>query len=81
VENDVNDRPNTDETTPTVTASRDRGVGIGRDVISSPIITGDSNVIQIQPLVDPLTTALQQLRAPVGDFVGRELEVKSERAR
>jgi len=69
VEENVTDRPAPDETTPTVAASGDRGVGVGRDVIGSSIFTGD---IKIEP---PVTTALHQLRAPLGDFVGREQEI------
>ncbi|HKH21220.1 MAG TPA: NB-ARC domain-containing protein, partial [Gammaproteobacteria bacterium] len=65
----MTDRPAPDETTPTVAASGDRGVGVGRDVIGSSIFTGD---IKIEA---PVTIALHQLRAPVGDFVGRELEI------
>jgi RNA polymerase sigma factor (sigma-70 family) len=44
-------------------------VGVGRDVTNSNIFTGD---IKIEALV---TRSLHQLRAPVGDFVGRELEI------
>ena len=71
----MTDRPDRDDATSTVTASGDRGVAIARDVIGSTIITGDGNVIQIQPPADPVATALHQLRAPVGDFVGREPEI------
>jgi tetratricopeptide (TPR) repeat protein len=52
-----------------------RDTAIGGDVSGSPIVTGDHNVVQISPRADPLTTALHQLRAPVGDFVGREREI------
>jgi len=45
-------------------------VGIGGNVTNSKIYTGD-----IIEAPDPLTTALHQLRAPVGDFVGREREI------
>ena len=65
----MTDRPATDKTAPTVSASGDRGVGIGGDVTNSNIYTGD---IKIE---ESVTTALHQLRAPVGDFVGRELEI------
>ena len=65
----MTDRPAPDETTPPVAASGDRGVGVGRDVIGSNIFTGD---IKIEA---PATTALHQLRPPVGDFVGREFEI------
>jgi NB-ARC domain-containing protein len=68
----VTDRPPPDETTPTVTASGDRGVGVGRDITNSNIFTGN---IKIESPGDPVTTALHQLRAPVGDFVGREQEI------
>jgi len=52
-----------------------RDTAIGGDVSGSPIVTGDHNVVQISSSADPLTTALHQLRAPLGDFVGRELEI------
>ena len=52
----------------TVAASGDRSVGVGGDVIGN-IFTGD---IKIDA---PVTTTLHQLRAPLGDFVGRELEI------
>ena len=58
-----------DETAPTVATSGNRGVGIGGDVTNSNIFTGD---IKIE---SPVTTALHQLRPPVGDFVGREQEI------
>jgi tetratricopeptide (TPR) repeat protein len=64
----VTDRPVPNKTS-IVTATGDRGVGVGRDVTNSNIFTGD---ITIEASV---TTALHQLRAPVGDFVGRELEI------
>lgn len=51
-----------------------RTVAIKRDVINSQIITGDNNVIYNHP---PVATALHQLRAPVGDFVGRSKEVET----
>jgi tetratricopeptide (TPR) repeat protein len=59
------------------TSRRDgrRGTAIGGDVSASPIVTGDHNVVQISSSVDPLTRSLHQLRAPVGDFVGREREI------
>lgn len=63
------DHPRPDKTTPIVTASGDRGVGIGGDVTNSNIFTGD---VKIEAHVTP---ALHQLRAPVGDFVGREREI------
>jgi tetratricopeptide (TPR) repeat protein len=74
VEDSVTDRPAPDETTPTVAASGDRGVGIGGDVIHSNVFTGD---IKIESPADPVATSLHQLRAPVGDFVGRELEINT----
>jgi tetratricopeptide (TPR) repeat protein len=52
-----------------------RAAAIDGDVSRSAIITGDRNVIQISPPADPVATALHQLRAPVGDFVGREAEI------
>jgi tetratricopeptide (TPR) repeat protein len=64
----VSDRPAPDETTPTVAASGDGSVGIGGDVTNSNIFIST----KVEPLV---TTALHQLRAPLGDFVGRELEI------
>ncbi|HKY42978.1 MAG TPA: tetratricopeptide repeat protein [Pyrinomonadaceae bacterium] len=72
----MTDRPAPDETTPTSAKRGERGVAIGRDVTHSQIITGDHNVIQIQASATPLT-ALHQLRAPVGDFVGREHEINT----
>jgi tetratricopeptide (TPR) repeat protein len=65
----VTDRPAHDETNPSVAASGDRGVGVGGDVTNSNIFTGD---IKIEL---PVTTALHQLRPPLGDFVGREREI------
>ncbi|HET6979278.1 MAG TPA: tetratricopeptide repeat protein [Pyrinomonadaceae bacterium] len=63
----MTDRPGSDDSAPTV--SGDRGVGIGGDVTNSNIFTGD---VKIEPSV---TTALHQLRAPLGDFVGRKPEI------
>ena len=68
----MSDRPAPDETTPTVAARGDRGVAVGGDVTNSNIFTGN---IKIESPADPVTTALHQLRAPVGDFVGREPEI------
>ena len=65
----MTNRPGSGETTPTIATSGDRGVGIGGDVTNSNIFTGD---VKIEA---PATTALHQLRAPLGDFVGRELEI------
>jgi hypothetical protein len=65
----MTDRRATDQTTPTVAASGERGVGVGGDVTNSNIFTGD---IKFEA---PVTTALHQLRAPVGDFVGRSQEI------
>jgi len=45
-------------------------VGVGGNVTNSKIFTGD-----IIEAPNPVTTSLHQLRAPVGDFVGRELEI------
>jgi hypothetical protein len=52
-----------------------RDTAIGGDVSGSPIVTGDHNVVQISSSVDALTTSPHQLRAPVGDFVGRKREI------
>ena len=65
----MTDRPAPDKINPTVAVSGDRGVGISGDVTNSNIFTGD---ITIEA---PSTKALHQLRAPVGDFVGRGLEI------
>jgi tetratricopeptide (TPR) repeat protein len=46
-----------------------------RDVTGSTIVTGDHNTIQYSVPVGVEATALHQLRAPVGDFVGREREI------
>lgn len=54
-----------------------RGVAIDGDVSGSTIITGDGNVVQISRPANPVATALHQLRAPVGDFVGREQEINT----
>ena len=73
----MSDRPASDKPNPTIAAGGDRGVAIGGDVIGSLLVTGDGNVIKIQAPVDPVAISLHQLRAPVGDFVGRELEFDS----
>jgi tetratricopeptide (TPR) repeat protein len=67
----VADRPVPDKTAPTVATSGVRGVGIGGNVTNSKLFTGD---VRIEAPADP-TTSLHQLRAPVGDFVGREREI------
>ena len=67
----MTDGPVPDEATPTVSASGDHGVGVGGDVTNSNIFTGD---IKIEA---PEATSLHQLRAPVGDFVGREKEIET----
>ena len=67
----VTDLPAADKTTPTVATSGDRGVGVGGNVTNSNIFTGD---IKVEATA---TTALHQLRAPVGDFVGREREIET----
>jgi tetratricopeptide (TPR) repeat protein len=69
----VTDRPAHDETTP-VSASGDRVVGVGRDVTNSNIFTGDP-IVKIELPARPETRPLHQLRAPVGDFVGRSQEI------
>lgn len=78
------------ETADIVTASGDRSVSIGGNVKKSSIVTGDRNVansrfggdfvsgdkiIHMQPPANVVSDALHQLRAPVGDFVGREPEI------
>jgi tetratricopeptide (TPR) repeat protein len=68
----MTDRPARDDATPTVAASGDGAVSVGGNVINSNIFTGN---ITIEAPADPVTTALHQLRAPVGDFVGREPEI------
>lgn len=71
MEHNLTNGPAADKTTPTVSASGDRGVGIGGNVTNSKLFTGD---IRIEAPY-PVTTSLHQLRAPVGDFVGRECEI------
>jgi Cdc6-like AAA superfamily ATPase len=44
-------------------------------VTGSTIVTGDHNTIQYSAPISVEPTALHQLRAPVGDFVGREQEI------
>lgn len=68
----MTDRTAPDKPTSTVATSGDRGVGIGGNVTNSKLFTGD---IKIEAPADPVTTSLHQLRAPVGDFVGREQEI------
>ena len=80
------------EGSPSVTASAEGSVAVGRDIKESAIITGDENVAvvgskvdgdvfggdkitHIHEAADPIATSLHQLRAPVGDFVGREQEL------
>ena len=46
-----------------------------RDVKGSTIVTGDHNTIQYSVPISNEPIALHQLRAPVGDFVGREREI------
>src|ERR1051325_4775415 len=65
------DRPASEETDSTVTASGDRNVAVGGNVTGSNIVIGD---VKIET---PVTKALHQLRAPVGDFVGRESEIET----
>ena len=54
-----------------------RGVRTDRDVSGSLIVTGDNNEIQVPLSGTSAATALHQLRAPVGDFVGREHEIET----
>jgi hypothetical protein len=42
-----------------------------RNVKGSTIVTGDYNTIEYSVPISTEPTALHQLRAPVGDFVGR----------
>jgi hypothetical protein len=58
-----------DKTDPTVTASGQRNVGVGGNVTNSNIVIGD---VKIE---SPVMKALHQLRAPLGDFVGRQPEI------
>ena len=74
MQDNVTDPPAPDETPQTVATSGDRGVGIGRDVTNSNIFTGDP-VVKIELPASPEARPLHQLRTPVGDFVGRELEI------
>jgi tetratricopeptide (TPR) repeat protein len=78
------------ESTRIVNASGKRSVAIGDKVENSQIVTGNQNVLgdkvdgdakfrdkityNIQQGASAAINALHQLRAPVGDFVGRELE-------
>ena len=61
----------------TISTRRKRGrrSANARDVKGSTIVTGDHNTIQYTVPVGTEPTALHQLRAPVGDFVGREREI------
>ncbi len=68
----MSDRLVPDEPTPTVDAGGGGSVGVGGNVTNSHISTTN---IKIEAPTEPLTTALHQLRAPVGDFVGREPEI------
>ena len=81
------------ETTRTVNASAERSVAIGGKVKNSTIVTGDKNVVEskvdgdanfrdkitynIQQAASAAVNTLHQLRAPVGDFVGREKEIET----
>jgi len=85
------DQSTTAENTPIINASGERSVA-GRKIERSTIITGDENVgghkidgdnvagnknIYINQAASPTTNALHQLRAPVGDFVGRGQEIET----
>jgi len=75
-----------------VKASAERSVAIGGKVENSTLVTGNENVvggkfdgdlvgrdkiINIQQMASAPLNALHQLRAPVGDFVGREQEIET----
>jgi tetratricopeptide (TPR) repeat protein len=60
-----------------IDARSERGVAVGENVERSTIITGDENVVYINQIASPSINALHQLRAPVGDFVGREQEIET----
>ena len=74
-----------------VNASGERSVAIGGKVERSTIVTGSKNVVDskadgdivardkiiINQAASPTVNALHQLRAPVGDFVGREYEIET----
>ena len=68
----MSDRPDHDETTSTVAAGGDGSVSVGRDVKNSNIFTG---IVNIELPASPETKPLHQLRAAVGDFVGRAQEI------
>ena len=70
----MKDRPVSKRTTSTRRKSGRRSAK-ARDVTGSTIVTGDHNTIQYSVPVSVGPTALHQLRAPVGDFIGRELEI------
>jgi len=81
------------EESPIVNASAERSVATGEKVENSTIVTGDRNVFgskvdtdtigrdkityNIQQAASAAVNALHQLRAPVGDFVGREQEIET----
>jgi len=86
------DNSTTAEEYQTVTAGGERSVAIGGKVRGSKITTGNKNVvankihgddvardkiIYINQTASPAVNALHQLRSPVGDFVGREQEIKN----
>ena len=74
-----------------VNAQGERSVAIGGNVENSTIATGDKifgskfdgdtnfrdKIINIQQATSAAVNALHQLRAPVGDFVGREQEIET----
>lgn len=67
----MTDRTAPEETTPTVAASGERSVGVGRDINNSNIFIGDPSG-KIGLPAGPEARPLHQLRAAVGDFVGRK---------
>jgi tetratricopeptide (TPR) repeat protein len=71
----VTEHRSKDDTTPGT--GGERAVTSGRDVSGSLIVTGNNNIIENSPTARIVATALHQLRAAVGDFVGRELEIKT----
>ena len=73
----MNDRQTYHETAPAGAGRENRNVTINREASGNTISTGDGNVIITPPPANPVITTLHQLRAPVGDFVGREKEIEN----
>jgi len=82
----------TDESNRTVYANVERNVAVDEKVETSPLVIGNNTllvsghycdiighdkIINIQQVVDASVNALHQLRAPVGDFVGRKQEFQT----